>query len=103
VFDQNIPGTIILFGSYTKKTYNDESDIDIAYIGKIIEKELSKIKQIGELYGKKINVKKVSLKNFEKALKEKDPLVIEIIKNHILLQNPEQFINSLWRYYNEKK
>lgn len=103
MFNLNLQGTIILFGSYAKKTYHDESDIDIFYLGNITDKELNKIKQIGELYGKKINVKKASLKNFETALREKDALVIEIIKNHIILQNPEQFINALWRYYHEKK
>lgn len=40
------PLAIILFGSYTRNTQNDESDIDIAYKGKKISKiELFEFKQ----------------------------------------------------------
>ena len=61
------------------------------------------IKKIGKTYGKTINVKKSTLKNFELGLRKKDPLIIEIIKNHVILQNPEQYINTLWRFYDERR
>ncbi len=103
IFNLNILGTIILFGSYAKKTFKEDSDIDIFYIGNITDKEIQNIKHIGKTYGKTINVKKSTLKDFESGLRKKEPLIIEVIKNHIVLQNPEQFVNSLWRFYDERR
>jgi len=103
IFNLNLSGTIILFGSYAKKTFKEDSDIDLFYLGQITDKEIQNIKKIGKTYGKTSNIKKSTLKNFELGLKKKDPLIIEIIKNHILLQNPEQFVNCLWRFYDERR
>lgn len=101
IFSLKLRGTFILFGSYAKKTFKEDSDIDIFYIGEIKEKEIQEIKKIGKTYGKMINIKKSAINNFESGIRNKDPLITEIIKNHILLQNQEQFIDALWRYYNE--
>lgn len=95
----NLQGTLILFGSYAKKTFKKDSDIDIFYLGEA--KKLEDIKHIGRIYGKTINIKKASYKNFEKGIKNKDPLIWEVIKDHIILSNPGQFVNALWRYYDE--
>ncbi len=103
IFNLNLSGTIILFGSYAKKTFYEDSDIDIFYLGQISDKEIQNIRNIGKTYGKIINVKKSTLKNFELGLRKKDLLISEIIKNHTILQNPEQFINSLWRFYDERR
>src|SRR3989344_4718512 len=103
IFNLNISGTIMLFGSYAKKTFHEDSDIDLFYLGQITDKEIQNIKNIGKTYGETINVKKSTLKNFELGLRKKDPLIIEIIKNHILLQNHEQFVNALWRYCDERR
>jgi len=103
IFNLNLSGTIILFGSYAKETFKDDSDIDVFYLGQISDKEVGEIKKIGKIYGKTINVKKSTLNNFEIGLRKKDHLILEIIKNHIVLQNPEQFINALWRFYDERR
>lgn len=103
IFNLNLSGTIILFGSYVKRTFKEDSDIDIFYLGDIKQNQLNEVKKIGKTYGKMINIKKSTLKNFESGIRKKDHLIIEIIKNHILLQNPEPFINALWRYYYEKR
>lgn len=103
IFNLKLDGTFILFGSYAKKTFKKDSDIDIFYIGEIKEKEIKEIRKIGKTYGKIINAKKSAINDFESGLRSKDPLITEVIKNHILLQNPEQFIDALWRYYNEIK
>lgn len=97
----NLQGTIVLFGSYAKRTFNKDSDIDLFYIGHITPNKIKMVKKIGRVYRKTINIKKST--NFESALKKKDPLIIEIIKNHIILQNTEKFIDILWRYYYEKR
>lgn len=99
IFNLKLYGTFVLFGSYAKKTFKEDSDIDIFYIGEIKEKEIQEIRKIGKTYGKMINLKKSTINNFESGVRNKDTLITEIIKNHILLQNPEQFIDTLWRYY----
>jgi predicted nucleotidyltransferase len=103
ILNINLLGTMIIFGSYAKKTFQEDSDIDLFFIGQITEQEIQKIRNIGKIYGKTINLKKSTFNNFESGLKKKDPLIIEIIKNHIIIQNPEQFVHFLWRYYNEKR
>ncbi|MEK7224353.1 MAG: nucleotidyltransferase domain-containing protein [Bacteroidota bacterium] len=97
----NVSGSLILFGSYAKKTFKEDSDIDIFYLGELKETETAKIKSIGKIYGKAINLKTATLSNFEGGLRKKDSLIMEIIKYHIILQNADTFINALWRYYHE--
>jgi len=101
IFALSPAGTVVLFGSYAKKTQDEESDIDLLYIGEKGEQFSSDIKKIGSLYGKQINVKKTTLVNFEKALRKKDALVREVLKNHVLLYHPSVFVDSVWRYYSE--
>lgn len=103
IFNLNILGTILLFGSYAKKTFHKDSDIDLFYLGKISNKDILQIENIGKTYGKNININKTTLNNFKSGLKKKDPLILELIKNHIILQTPELFVKILWRFYNEKK
>ncbi len=101
LFRMNSEGIIVLFGSYAKGNYTKDSDIDLFYVGKIEDAGVLEIRDIGKVYGKTINVKMLSLHLFENAVRRKDPLVREVIKNHVLLQNPHQFVNILWRYYDE--
>lgn len=101
IFSLNLAGTLVLFGSYAKRTFKEDSDIDLFCIGKITSEEIQEISAIGKTYGKIINMKKSTLKSFELGLRMKDPLITEIIKSHILLQNSEAFIDALWRYYGE--
>jgi len=97
----NLSGSVILFGSYAKKTFKEDSDIDLFYLGELEEVEITKIKAIGKTYGKTINLKTATSKNFENGLRKKDALIMEILKYRIILQNADTFINTLWRYYHE--
>jgi len=103
IFKLNLSGAVILFGSYAKRTFKEDSDIDLLYIGKIPDADIQKIKEIGKTYGKAINIRKSAVENFESGLRKKDALLTEILKNHLLLQHGELFINALWRYYHEIK
>ena len=80
---------IILFGSYAKRTYGKNSDIDIAIILK--EKNINDELLIAEIidglhkrFGKEIQPHYYSAKDFE-GIKKKDPLVKEIVKDGIAL------------------
>ncbi|MFT4309459.1 MAG: nucleotidyltransferase domain-containing protein [Candidatus Woesearchaeota archaeon] len=103
ILDLNLRGTIILFGSYAKKSFHEDSDIDIYYIGALNNAQLLKINRICRVYGKKINVKTATIKRFEEGLRKKEPLIQEIVKNHIILQNPEPYVNMIWRLYYEQQ
>ena len=89
------------FGSYAKKTFKEESDIDLFYLGELKEAEITKIKAMGKTYGKTINLKTATSENFESGLRKKDTLIMELLKHHLILHNPDIFINALWGYYHE--
>lgn len=96
-----LPESLLIFGSYAKRTFKEESDVDLFYLGELKETEITKIKAVGKTYGKTINLKTATLPNFEKGLRKKDALIMEIIKHHFTLQNSDKFINALWKYYHE--
>jgi len=95
----NLPGSIILFGSYAKNYSTEASDIDILYLGELADTQKLEMKKIGRIYGKEINVKTATMDNFFDGLKSGDALIKEIVQNHIGIQNPEQFVNLFWRHY----
>ncbi len=103
LFDFEFRGSLILFGSYADESFDENSDIDLFYFGRIGEETKKEIRKIGEIYGKIINIKMSSMSNFEKGIKKRDALTIEIVKKHIILNNSEQFVNLLWRFYNERR
>lgn len=94
-----IKGCLLLFGSFAKEIAMKKSDIDLFLIGEI-SNELY-FKKIENIYRRKINLEKTSKERFERALRKKDPFVIEILKNHLILKNPDIFVGILWRYFNE--
>lgn len=93
----NLQGSVVLFGSYAKNIATETSDIDLFHLGKLSENQIFELKKIGKIYGKEISIKTSSLENFNEALKTGDILIKEIIKNHIILHNPDLFVNLLWR------
>lgn len=99
----DLSGTMVLFGSYAKKTFTDESDIDLFYLGNLSENEVSQIKAVGKTYGQIINIKTSTPKQFEAGLRKKDFLITEIVKNHLILSNPDNFVNALWRNFYESR
>ena len=101
VFKLRLDGTIVLFGSYAKQNFKEGSDIDMLYIGDLMEREVQKIRDIGKVYGKAISIKKLSMTAFENGLRAKDNLIEEVIKAHIILHNHGPFIDALWRHYDE--
>ena len=88
---QYIKGIGIIFGSYAKGIETKKSDLDIFVAGSY-DKE--KIKKISEKWGMDISVKCYPLKTFEKNINN-DILLKEILKNHIVFANVEQFIQKV--------
>lgn len=91
-------GIIILFGSYASGHPDKNSDIDIMIIdgapnlGKVLS-------NFGLTYGVKTHEMHMKRADFEKALKEKDPLVMEILGNHVIINNEKDFVDILWRHF----
>jgi predicted nucleotidyltransferase len=93
---------LILFGSYADNSATDESDIDLFSIGALTKDQTNSIKKFEATYGKKINIKTATTENFNTALRTGDILIKEIVRNHIVLRNPDPFVTMLWRYYVER-
>jgi predicted nucleotidyltransferase len=98
----DLTGSLLLFGSYTKGYSTEESDIDLFYLGRLEQDQQSEIKKRGKIYGKEINIKNSSIENFLNGLRTGDTLIREIVENHVILQNPDPFVNLLWRHYTER-
>lgn len=77
---------LIVFGSYAKNTNNEKSDLDLFVFGKTDE-----IEDLEDLYKIKINIIKSSREKFNKE----EPLIKEVIKNHVILKGMEEFIELI--------
>lgn len=82
-------GILIIFGSYAKGKQKKDSDLDIFLVGKY---DIKEIKKIGERYGMEINIKQYSLSVFKNAPHAEDYLIKEVLKDHILVNNAEEFV-----------
>lgn len=84
----------ILFGSYAQGTPTPESDVDILVLGN----KSTKITEIIRRQPLQINPHFSSTVEFEKLVRNKNPLAAEIIKNHLIFGNC-QFIDICWRFH----
>jgi predicted nucleotidyltransferase len=85
-----------IFGSYAKNSQKKGSDLDIFIIG---DKRKEEFLEKGKLLDIDISIKYFSEKDFIRLIKEKNNLCKEMIKDHVLVNGSEHFINLVWRYY----
>jgi len=90
----NIKGIGIIFGSYVKMIEKKESDLDIFVAGDYNKEE---IKRVSKNLGVDISVKCYPMKTFKKNINT-DVLLKEILKNHIIFVNVEQFIQNALKF-----
>ena len=88
----HIKGIGIIFGSYVKGLEKEGSDLDIFVVGECNREE---IKRVSKILGMEISVKCYPIKTFEKNL-TKDIFLKEILKNHVVFLNIEQFIQVVF-------
>ena len=95
---KKVDDPLILFGSFVKDGHTKESDIDIFVIS---EKKMDKrmVLETSVLVNRNINIKSSNKTQFFNGLKNKDPLVNEVVSNHIILKGIDQFCEIMWRYY----
>ena len=89
----NIKGIGIIFGSYAKGIEKKESDLDIFVAGNYNKEE---IKRVSKNLGIEISIKCYPMNTFKKNI-NKDILLKEILKNHIVFVNVNQFIQNVLR------
>ena len=95
--NEAVKGTVIMFGSYAKGQAKKDSDIDLLVVGDVDKK---KIREIEQEYDKKINIQRVSsIEDIDDALQKGEPLIKEILDNHVVLSGAEAFVELLWRYF----
>ncbi len=82
---------IALFGSYADSTQTKSSDIDLFIINKEGKRSVS-FSKYELLFKRKINPIFMTKSEFKLMLKEKEENIgKQILKNHIILNNPEKF------------
>ena len=89
----HIKGIGIIFGSYVKGLEKEGSDLDIFIAGSYNNDE---IKRVSKNLGVEISIKCYPLKTFEKNL-TRDILLKEVLKNHVIFLNIEQFIQAVFK------
>lgn len=91
-------GPLVIFGSYVKGGHTKESDIDLFVIN---EKKIDKnmILKTSDLVNRDINVKYSSRTQFLNGLQNEDPLVSEVVANHVILKGIDEFSDMMWRYH----
>ncbi len=95
---KKIDDPLILFGSFVKGGHTKESDIDIFVIS---EKKIDKrmVLETSDLVNRDINIKSSNKTQFFSGLQNKDPLVNEVVSNHIILKGIDPFCEIMWRYH----
>jgi len=90
---KEIDGKIIcIFGSYARGAEKKTSDTDLF----VVDGSRAQIKKVALKYDLNISGKIYSEKQFISALKEKSPMISEIVSNHIIIKGLEDFINKIW-------
>lgn len=89
----NTNSIIILFGSFAKFKADKNSDADLF----IVSDKEEKLPQ--HLLPYNIHKNKLTEESFKKAISEREVLIKEIEENHIILNNPFLYINTMWEDY----
>lgn len=92
--------SLIVFGSYSSDNFSKESDLDIVILGNYNKEQIKKIKQKQVI---EINEHYVSYNEFVNILKSKNPLSIEIIKNHVLFGDVSKIVSIFWKREYERR
>ncbi len=95
---QHINVIILLFGSYATGTKRRESDIDLFLISGSVSRG-KKLRSEGRLLNREVNVKTSDPDSFLQGLRRRDPLIMEILSDHIILKGIDPFCNLLWSHY----
>lgn len=93
-----IDDPILLFGSFAKGQATKDSDIDLFIV---TERKVDRraFLEIGKAVDRDVNVQYDGREQFLKGLQDKNPLLMEVVSNHIVLKGADEFCDIMWRYY----
>lgn len=96
--ENKIHDPLILFGSFAKGTYTKESDVDVFVIS---DKKIntSSIIEATNMVGREISLKSANRQQFLEGLRNNDPLIKEVVSNHIILKGADEFSDIMWCYH----
>jgi len=95
-----VEGTVILFGSFAKGRIAKESDVDLFILTeKDSDVHTSVAKEVGGLIDREISIKSTSETEFLRGFERGDPLIREVISEHIILKGVDKFCDIMWRFY----
>lgn len=96
--ENKVHDPLILFGSFAKETYTKDSDVDVFMIS---DKKINTNSIIAatHMVGRKISLKSTSRQQFLEGLRNNDPLIKEIVSNHIVLKGADQFSDIMWCHH----
>jgi len=81
---------IIVFGSYSSYKFTKDSDLDLLFLGKSDKAYIDKIRQRNTI---EINSHYMLYSGFSKLLAEKNPLAVEILKNHTIFGDISKIVS----------
>lgn len=100
IFGDNLV-SVVLFGSYARKNYTENSDLDILIItkdGREEEKELQKlVKEFAFKFGKKLDIQVFSQKDVIRNFNNFSPLFSTFLLGKVILFDREMFFERLFR------
>lgn len=100
--EDKVKAPIILFGSYARGEATEDSDIDLFIISeKDIDEEA--VTEVSRLIGREVNIKTTSNHKFLMGLMGNDPLIKELVSNHIVIKGAEELVEIMWRYHAEHR
>jgi len=94
--DKNVL-SCILFGSYARESHSEKSDIDILFVVKSKDREISnKCRNLSSLLSKEINPIILNEKEFLIALNTKEPMIATILEpsQRLLITGKEYFLKN---------
>ena len=92
-----LEGTTVLFGSFAKGEMTEESDIDLFIISDR-KTDADVIRETGSLIDREVNIKSTNMRQFLNGLMDDDPLIMEVVSNHVVLKGIDDFCEIMWRY-----
>ncbi|NOR85403.1 hypothetical protein GQ473_04740 [archaeon] len=91
---------MILFGSFSSGTQDENSDIDIICAGKCNKEMVGKIRRKNP---REINVQYITRRGLEKSLKDRNALAMEILRNHKIFGDVSKVVDIFWTWYSGKR
>lgn len=91
-----ICSSVVVFGSYASGKNKRDSDLDLVVFGCKDKKKLNKLR---ERHLVEINEHLVNYSEFEKLIKKRNPLSLEILNNHVIFGETSRIVEMFRRFY----